>query len=153
MLVTEGAIQELAERTKRANNIIIYDVPESTSDKPLQRQEHDKEECRKIITCVSKKVSCDNVKLFRLGKFQAGAPPRPIKVVMKSKNDAIEILRNKTKLDKPSNIKSDQTAMQREYLKYLCDELENRTNNGEQGLTIKYIQGQPKIICKQEIKN
>ncbi|CAG4956291.1 unnamed protein product [Parnassius apollo] len=133
MLVTEGAIQELAERTKRANNIIIYDVPESTSDKPLQRQGHDKEECRKIITCVSKKVSCDNVKLFRLGKFQAGAPPRPIKVVMKSKNDAIEILRNKTKLDKPSNIKSDQTAMQREYLKYLRDELENRTNNGEQG--------------------
>ncbi|CAG5023735.1 unnamed protein product [Parnassius apollo] len=139
----------MAERTKRANNIIIYDVPESNLDKPLQRQEYDKEECRKIITCESKKVSCDNMKVFRLGarKSQAGAPAHPIEVVMKSKNDAIEILRNKTKLDKPSIIKSDQTAN----LKYLRDELEKHTNNREQGLTIKYIQGQPYILDSQAL--
>ncbi|CAG4966040.1 unnamed protein product [Parnassius apollo] len=66
---------------------------------------------------------------------------------MKSKNDAIEILRNKTKLDKPSNIKSDQTAMQREYLKYLRDELKNRTNNGEQDQYTRFRQGhQPSTL-------
>lgn len=71
---------------------------------------------------------------------------------MKSKTNAIEVLRNKFKLTKPTKIQPDQTVMQREYLKYLRDELERRTRNGETDLTIKYIYGQPKIVNQTDKK-
>lgn len=155
MLATESAIQELAERGKRANNLIIYDIPESSSDQPLQRQEHDTEECKTIIASLTKKVNCEDIKVIRLGRQNSknGNLPRPVKVIMKSKTDAIEVLRNKSKLTKPTKIQPDQTVMQREYLKYLRDELERRTSNGETDLTIKYIYGQPKIVNQTDKKN
>ncbi|CAH2095129.1 unnamed protein product [Euphydryas editha] len=131
MLATESAIQELAERGKRANNLIIYDIPESSSDQPLQRQEHDTKECKMIIASLTKKVNCDDIKVIRLGR-------------QNSKN------RN---LSHPVKIQPDQTVMQREYLKYLRDELERRTSNGETDLTIKYIHDPPKIVNRTDIKN
>lgn len=44
ILATKSAVQELAERGKRVNNFIIYDIPESSSDQPLQRQDYDTKE-------------------------------------------------------------------------------------------------------------
>ncbi|KAJ2952171.1 hypothetical protein O0L34_g4450 [Tuta absoluta] len=148
MLATESAIQEISERANRSTNIIMYDLPESTSDIAEDRKTHDIAECTKVITKITNKADCTRIKAFRLGapKSDAGAAPRPLKVIMNSKNEALDILRNKHKLQKPSSIAADLTPMQREYLKYLREELEKRKSEGEKDLTIKYVQGRPTIV-------
>ncbi|KAJ2940142.1 hypothetical protein O0L34_g14181 [Tuta absoluta] len=126
----------------------MYDLPESTSDIAEDRKTHDIAECTKVITKITNKADCTRIKAFRLGapKSDAGAAPRPLKVIMNSKNEALDILRNKHKLQKPSSIAADLTPMQREYLKYLREELEKRKSEGEKDLTIKYVQGRPTIV-------
>lgn len=155
MLATESAIKEINERANRSSNIIIYDVPESVSDMVDERKEHDRRECTAVVQTITKRVKLDNIKLFRLGapKKDANVRPRPLKVVLHSKGDALEILRNRTKLGKPSSITADLTPMQREYMKYLREELNKRMNDGETDITIKYIRGYPTIVKNNFQKN
>ncbi|KAJ2937133.1 hypothetical protein O0L34_g19442 [Tuta absoluta] len=152
MLATESAINEMSERANRSTNLIIYDIPEPTIGDVDQRRAHDSEQCKKIIAKVTNKVNCSGIKVFRLGapKTSPGANPRPrpVKVILKNKSDAIEVLRNKAKLENSRAVTADLTPMQREYLKYLREELDKRSNDGEADLTIKYVRGQPMIVKK-----
>lgn len=47
-------------------------------------------------------------------------------------------------------ISSDRTQYQREYMKKLRENLASRFSNGENGLTIKFIEGVPKIVSKSD---
>ena len=65
--------------------------------------------------------------------------------------DVRTVLRNKKMLmGKPNtaqySIISDQTPMQEKFLKDLRTELEDRKASGEKNITIKYIDGNPKIV-------
>lgn len=157
MLATESAVQEIAERANRANNIIMYDISESTSEEANERKEHDLSECSRIIMAVSAKVSCVGIKTFRLGAKSNSndtGSPRPLKVILRSKSDALEVLSNRKKLAKPMSVKADLTPLQREYLHYLRDELNRRISEGENDITIKYIRGQPTIVeTNKPVKN
>lgn len=150
MLATESAIQEISERANRANNVIIYNIEESPSNDSDERKEHDKKECIKVIDSVTNKIECSRVKVFRLGAPRADPKdgPRPIKVILNSKRDAVELLRNRSKLAKPSSVVADLTPMQREYMKHLREELDKRITNGETDITIKYVRGHPQIVKK-----
>ncbi|KAI5634445.1 hypothetical protein NE865_12871 [Phthorimaea operculella] len=148
MLATESATQEMMERKNRSTNIIIYDLSESASNEADVRKEDDRKACEELITKISNKVNCTGIKTFRLGAPKPGTK-RPLKVVLKSKSDALEVLKNRKKLSKPSSVTSDQTPMQREYINHLREELQKRTNNGETGLTIRYIRGHPSIVNAQ----
>lgn len=101
-----------------------------------------------IIGSLTKKVNCDDINVIRLVRQNS----KNEKVIIKSKANAIEVLRNKSKLTKPTKIQPDQTVTQREYLKYIRDELERRTSNGVTDLAIKYIHGQPKIVGRTDKK-
>ncbi|KAI5634635.1 hypothetical protein NE865_12650 [Phthorimaea operculella] len=115
VLATEAAIQEMMERKHRATNIIIFDVAESTSKEPIERIDHDKVETSKIINSVTRNVDCNGIETFRLGALKENtAGPRPLKVVLKSKVDAIQVLKNKGKLPNAKKIKSDLTPLQRD---------------------------------------
>jgi hypothetical protein len=150
-IVSSGGIfEELAERERRAKNIIIYDVPESSAKEPEDRIKHDKMEVDKIIKALSD-VPAAKIKVFRLGKRKQGEHnERPLKVVMESREQVLRILRNKKRLPKPGKIKSDLTPTQLRHLKDLRDELKSRQNGGEADLTIKYIRGCPQIIKIQK---
>ncbi|CAH2108988.1 unnamed protein product [Euphydryas editha] len=153
MMATEAAVHELTERKYRAQNIIVYDIPESTSENIQEKKKHDSEEVAKLIRGVCN-IDCSKAKMFRLGAPKsADAPPRPLKVILKSKSEALAVLRNKGKLSKPGSIKADLTPLQREYLKYLREELDKRISSGEKDVTIKYIQGQPKIVKNKILSN
>ncbi|KAJ2943004.1 hypothetical protein O0L34_g15195 [Tuta absoluta] len=67
VLATEAAIQEMMERKHRATNIIIHDLPESSSKEPAERINHDKAETSKLINSVTRNVDCNSIKTFRLG--------------------------------------------------------------------------------------
>lgn len=137
-------INEIAEREKRARNIIVFGIEESLSDNHDDRKAHDKREFLQAIKDVPVNET-EVVAAVRLGK-PIGNKPRPIKVILRTKDSALTTLKNKKSLPKSVNVKSDMTPFQRDQLKKLQEQLLERTNNGEKDLTIKYIHNQPKII-------
>ncbi|XP_061715574.1 uncharacterized protein LOC133523842 [Cydia pomonella] len=141
-------INECQERNIRNKNIVIAGIIESTAENAAERLEHDTQEVLKITKMVLNDCP-DPQQIFRLGKYQPNKN-RVIKVCFTSENVAKQLLRNKKNV-KLNNIKiySDQTPYQREVLKKLQQELQQRTENGECNLLIKYEKGVPKIIKSQ----
>uniref|UniRef100_A0A6P7GTF1 Uncharacterized protein LOC114340545 n=1 Tax=Diabrotica virgifera virgifera TaxID=50390 RepID=A0A6P7GTF1_DIAVI len=82
--------------------------------------------------------------------------PRPLKVTMMSSEDALFVLKNKSKLNQNSNsniyIKQDLTSCQSKYLAELQTELQSRIDNGEKNLTIRYINKIPRITTRGTTK-
>ncbi|KAB0798391.1 hypothetical protein PPYR_09384 [Photinus pyralis] len=87
----EEVICEVAERQRRASNVIIFNVDECLSHQDANaRKEKDNQTVLDIISSLS----------FRLGRLKPDNKPRPIKVILRSSNEAIELLKNKYKLKK-----------------------------------------------------
>lgn len=142
----ESTIGEIHEREKRSRNVIMFGVGESSSEDPNERQQHDKKEITAILSKVASDISIERAPVIRLGKPNSNKP-RPIKIILKSRESALEILRSQKKLmNSKIRIKSDLTPMQREYLRSLGEQLEERRKKGERDITIKYVRGVPKII-------
>lgn len=150
----EPTIYEIQEREKRAANILIFGVKEEKIDNAEERIELQKKSVVNIIKSVNKDVPTENIKIYRLGKYNQDKV-RPIKVTFSSKADALQVLRYKNKLptDTGRYIKYDQTALQREYLKKVLAEMEGRKAKGEVNLKIKYINQIPKIIKVPDTKD
>lgn len=139
---------EIQDRTERAKNIIIVGLTEENLKDIEKRKETDNSKVIKIISEIY--PLCPNPeKIMRLGKYD-GKINRPLKVTYRSQDVVKNILKNKSNLkDKTIRFYSDQTPKQREIMINLKNELQKRTENGEQNLTIKYIKGIPKITTYQ----
>lgn len=146
--IIEQTINEISERQTRSKNILLFNVPESVLPSTVERSEQDLTLTKKIVT-VLHKGPVDTIKVFRLGRHQADRRnPRPLKVILPSPHIAKQILKNKSKLPneyKPIVIRSDDTPMQRTYLKEVIQDLEARKQNGDSDISIKYIRGMPCI--------
>ena len=143
----EPAIHELAEREKRAYNILVFGIQERSESDRNERISQEKECIENVLKEVDKDVKVNDLKLMRLGKYDP-QKVRPIKVIFPTKEEAPKILKQKNKLSKDNKvyIKSDQTTEPRKYLKSVIQELEDRKVKGEINLKIKYILGTPKIV-------
>lgn len=139
-LQQENIIQEAVERSLRAKNVILYNVPEGTEDCILAND---------ILECIdlSLVVSPDDV--IRVGKINE-KKPRPIKLTCKNLETAKLVLRKGSALKNSKFSKifvnSDKTRQQQEYYKNIKNELNLRKDNGENNITIKYVNGIPKIV-------
>lgn len=134
-------------RNVRASNALIFGAEESESNDIEARKTHDTK-----ITCeIFKQVGCntpmDQLRIVRLGAFTP-EKRRPIKVIFPTAEEARSLLRGKHRLPKESGmyIKYDQTILQRTHLKKLLSEMQERTNQGETNLKLRYFGGVPKII-------
>ncbi|KAK2578409.1 hypothetical protein KPH14_003658 [Odynerus spinipes] len=85
------------------------------------------------------------IKTFRLGAAQQDRT-RPLKIICNSREDVLNILRNKAKYKGPAIINEDRTPKQRAYLQELRNELNNLHASGDLNKTIRFINGTPKII-------
>lgn len=143
----EPAISELKERERRSFNLLIFGLKELESDNREVSNRHDFSESVNVIEMIRKDVALDGIKVGRLGKPGAGKV-RPIRVTFPSKEKAQLILRAKNNLSGKNGvyIKYDNTPKQREYLKALLVELEDRKAGGEENLRVRYVNGSPKII-------
>lgn len=147
-------ISEIMDRQSRSCNIIVFNLPESNKDS--HSSETDKQKLKNIFNAMEfhlSKFSC-----FRLGKPNSNIldNPRPIKVVLSSSTEVYTILRSQAVLHNSllwSNIRiaSDRTSMQREFMINLREQLQKRRVNGENDITIKYFNGIPSIIYKNQI--
>lgn len=140
----EQIIQELQNRNAKEKNIILVGLPEPTSTKLEERMAKDEADVLNIISTINTDIQIP-IKIFRIGKYDPGKN-RNIKVCFDVVGPAKQLLRNKDKLPKGIRMYSDQTPNQKKFLKNLQEELKLRENNGENGLTIKYINGAPKIV-------
>lgn len=140
----ELIIREVQERQNRSCNVIAFGIPESKSTSVEERKNHDKKEIVKAFETVP---NCDvgDITTIRLGKFDCNKA-RPLKILMRSKSSAVSVLRNKNLLPTGIKVKSDLTPYQRDHLTKLRAELDERTNQGEKDLTIKYVNNLPKIV-------
>jgi len=90
--------------------LILFDLEESNNNTTTDND---------LVKDILDKISPSNdllVVTMRLGKRQQGRP-RPLRVSLPSKLDALRILRNKSRYSGPVKIVQDQTLMQKSFLK------------------------------------
>lgn len=130
---------ECSSRVAREKNVLFYGIDDSY-------------DCSDIVTeIITGLIPVNTPKIsgvFRLGKSSSGKS-RPIKAELTSKQDAIDILKRKNKLDVIKypgiKIKNDYTPTQKNELAAIYRELNQRRANGE-NLMLKFVAGQPTII-------
>ena len=131
-------------------------MAERNSTEVNKRIEHDNNLVKQIIN-EDLGINANIKKVIRIGKVINGniSKCRPLKVICKDSEDALDILRNRSKCKNNVKINNDLTLMQREKLKRVKTELIERKSNGEMNLTLKYIRGVPTITTanKPEQKN
>lgn len=142
-MLVETAIAEMVEREWRAKNVIVYRVKESKSQDINIRINEDVQIVKEALAPVVD-ISSMDVKVVRIGKMDA-TKVRPVKVIFKTKNDAMNVLRNKKKITK-FNLAADRTKAQQKILQQVQAEFEERESNGEENITIKYVGGVPTIV-------
>lgn len=84
---------EIEDRSRRVNNIIIHNLPESTSRDIQTRISHDKNQLENLLQSINFATNINRMKLNRIGR--AGKDkPRPMKVILnntKKVNSCIEL--------------------------------------------------------------
>lgn len=140
----EDLILEIKDRYDREKNIVIVGILEINDKNWKSRQQHDNQEIMKTITMLFQ--DCPKpIKFQRLGKYVQDKN-RPIKVYFEKSETAKYLFKNRSKLPENLQIFSDKTPKQKEYLESLKDQLNKRTQDGEENLIIKYVKGTPTII-------
>jgi hypothetical protein len=142
----EDTINESVERSIRSCNVVLYNVPESTSDDDFNL-------ANDILEVLDPSLAVMPDDVSRIGNSK-GNKPRLLKIRFKNADMARLCLRKKSVLLGNKNfskiyISDDKTKQQQSYLKQLRDELADRVGKGENNLTIKYVNKTPKIVEKK----
>ena len=140
-------MSEINDRALRANNIMVYNVPESNCDRIHDKIQEDRQRITEMLVSLNKQPASERMKkVVRVGK-RGDNHIRPIKVVFSDSTIVKEILKSGKNFSESHvyKIKSDLTLMQRECIKKLISELNKRKQEGEDNLTIKYKDNVPYI--------
>lgn len=148
----EETIAEINDRSRRAHNLLVYNLPESSSTAAAVRMDKDMLELRKLLNLFAPDLSSE-FKCYRVGRPQKDKI-RPLKIIFTCAEHPKVLMSkfNKDDLIKafPSfsgvTLSRDRTDRERQYLNQLRLDLEKRAQNGEVGLTIKYFNGVPSIV-------
>lgn len=148
-VIGNNLINEILDRQFRANNIILFNLPEVESNtvNPIS----DESILKQLLKLLQLDIHYNNIS--RVG-IKDASKPRPLKITLPNRNDVFKIFSNQKKLKSNptwSNLhfSSDRTKMQRDLMSKLRQELLHRRSNGENDLIIKYFKGVP-IITKSK---
>lgn len=153
VLAGEEIISEIFERNKRAQNIIVYGSTEDGKSKAEQTQ-MDSTTINSLLSAAG--LGEQNIKPIRLGKFDPTKEnrSRPIKVRLCSPDDVHCVIKKfRTIKSRPNflslSVSFDRTPKQVSVYKLVKAELNNRIENGESNLKIRYHNGMPTIVRSQ----
>lgn len=138
-------LNEIYDRQSRANNIIVFNLPELNSENTNSLSDLSRLNDLFNDTGLNLQIA----KAHRHGKPTFNSH-RPIKVTLPNASDTFSILRSQNKLQgsqKWSDIRfsSYRSTKQREFMSNLL-ELSNRREKGEKDIIIKNIKGSPTIV-------
>lgn len=155
--------KETEEKKKRENNLVLYNMEESTKDLGMDREEEDRGMCQKIFAD-GLKVEHSKYqvkKVIRLGKRrEADAKPRPLLVQLSSSEEKWMLLRQ-AKLLKNYNhprlgnvvVAPDLTPEEQEKDRELRRQLKIKRDSGERGWMIKNGKIIKQNFIRQEPQN
>lgn len=149
----EDIFEEINDRQRRTRNVIVLGLKECESSVLAAVKEHDKNLINIILERCGLGASMDRARFFRLGKATKDKP-RAIKLCLSSENEAVTLFKAfGTKIDTGDELDGvslarDRTLKERQHLSDLRDTLKSRIDSGEPDLTIKYLNGVPKIVKK-----
>lgn len=149
----ESILEESSDRLRRSCNLIVYNLPESNSKELDSRVRYDTEKVEVMIRTFCPSQVVLNVKCHRIGAT-SGKSPRPLRVILPTNPDVQNFMKNFKKDDLASidpiladvTVSRDRSPRERDYLNVLREQLKRRSESGEEGLTIKYVNGTPKIV-------
>lgn len=149
-LVTENLVESELHDTKFVTNL-LSNIQTLTTNPPPEDQSFDINEINNFSASINTTVINNNssplLRTFRVGKPVPGQP-RPLKVVMDSESTVLSILKNKSTICRnlKIGISRDNTPNQQQALNEIRQTLEKRKADGENDITIRYINGSPKIV-------
>uniref|UniRef100_A0A1Y1JZ86 L1 transposable element RRM domain-containing protein n=1 Tax=Photinus pyralis TaxID=7054 RepID=A0A1Y1JZ86_PHOPY len=134
--------QEMHSRMIRERNVIMLGIDEAV-------EEEDQ------INEILKDISLGHINfeyVLRVGKPTA-AKPRPLKVIFKNANDALKVLKSKSKIPREKfpvlQIKNDKTPLQMKECKEAYAEMERRKNLGE-NVSLRFFNNTPTIVVNSK---
>jgi len=145
-------LQEISERERSSRNIIIPGIPESSSDNVTERISSDSLKISEIIQPYFPDLPT-NLKFIRLGK-PSNRGAGPLKLFLSSTEVALNVItdyNNGVKdlpiasTDHRISVVRDRTLREREFIRSVYADLENRRKNGETNM-VKYRDGLPCIV-------
>lgn len=148
----ENFIEEINERMRRKNNLLIFGVEDSNNKEADQRM------VTQVISEIDANINIENYSIYRLGNFNANKK-RPIKIIMDNEEQVINVVKKGHRLRNNANIRGrislaqDRTPRQVQYYNDLKKKLMERQANGESNIRIRYVRGVPKIIELNKNKN
>lgn len=149
----ENTIGELQDREKRAQNILIFGFLEVDNMDREERHKKEGDAIKEVLKKLNNNQEPEKFEYFRMGKYNK-EKTRPIKILFEKKETALKYLKAKDKLVRDNAyIKSDQTKIQRDFLKRVLAELQTRKERGETDIRLKYIKNIPTIIKSSQSEN
>lgn len=147
-------IQELADRERCSRNIIVHGLQESPANDPTVRIASDTKLLADTIQPCNLSLPSDS-KLFRLGHKVRGKP-RPLKIILSSKEVALNFLTvfntYKRTLSPPTDtisISRDRTLLERQEIRRVYNELDDRRKKGDHNVSIRYRSGVPFLVLNE----
>lgn len=133
---------------------MVYNAKESVSSNLSERIEADRAVVKEVLQNLGMENKSENIiKVLRVGRGNT-KKARPIKVILSSSQMVKDILKTKSRLyGSDLRISLDLTKIQQEQLRVIKAELKNRQEKGEKNLTIRYINGVPKVEVKSTAKS
>lgn len=141
------ALAELNDRNARSKNVIVQNVPEADKILSLNDQNiEDRAKMEKMFENVAELQTIKPTKIFRLG-MRKDEKMRPLKVIFEDSGEAAAVMSGRSRFPKGIKVKRDLTVMQRGELQRLWEEVDRRKRNGEDNITVKFINAKPKIVA------
>ena len=141
---------ESKDREKRLNNVIIFNLPESTSQLKTLRQQHSKEQILEMCTEINNNFTdTDVIETRRLGEAKENATGlRPVLITLTHIDKKLTLLRrfhHNRDNDKFKNIKiyNDKTKQEREESKKLYEEAKRQEAADNLGEYLYRVRGPP----------
>lgn len=146
-------LSEISEREKSLFNIVVHGLSESSENSPSSRANDDVKKLNEIIQPLSLSIP-SNCNLLRLGRLN-NTKPRPLKVIFSSKEQAFSFVVDFNTAKRSSGadnnlqniqVSRDRTQLERQEIRRVYQDLDNRKKQGEAGITIRYRNGFPHIV-------
>lgn len=144
-------LDEVEDRERRRNNIVLFGLPEQESGTADERKKQDK----KLLHDVFDAIDCEEVQIgsfHRLGKLAEGKS-RPVKVILRTREGKTEVLQNSRSLKDTDFfehvfISNDKTKLQQSEWNNLRKQLAARKEAGEDVI----IYG-GKVVLRSSVSN
>ncbi|KAL4126817.1 hypothetical protein QTP88_011026 [Uroleucon formosanum] len=150
--IVSTLLHDIAERERFSRNVIIRGIPESTSSILADIISGDTTKITEALETYLPAVPF-SLKSIRLGK-PSDRGPRSLKIFLSSKEVALKLISdfNIGVRDLPStrsrsiSVVHDRTLWEREFIRSIYTELDNRRKNGVSNIMVKYRDGIPSIV-------